>query len=173
MGHGPPMSRGRRTAASGHEDPFPRPGPSARCRFSQGTFAGTRGNGRDAPLPAIHHAITIGEVRPTWRRRALPWSGGHTVDGILLLGIADIFSEGKTASDGLSGSGSAARPRVAAARGSTRHRSAAAGRTDRLGSPRNCSCWRPCGSGRLYWESRMSIRSSPDSGSRDRGSEQG
>jgi len=65
------------------------------------------------------------------------------------------------------------RPRVAAARGSTGHRSAAAGRTDRSGSPRNCSCWRPCGSGGPYWESRMSIRSSPDSGSRDRGSEQG
>jgi hypothetical protein len=96
------------TAASGHEDAFPRPRLSARNRFSQGTFAGTRGNGRDAPLPAIHHAITIGEVRPTWRRRALPWSGGHTVDGILLLGIADIFLKGKTASDGLSGSGSAA-----------------------------------------------------------------
>src|SRR5580698_1834096 len=32
----------------GHEDAFPRPRLSARCRFSQGTFAGTRGNGRDA-----------------------------------------------------------------------------------------------------------------------------
>src|ERR1700739_3280875 len=45
-------SSGRRwTAAMGHEDAFPRPRLSARCRFSQGTFAGTRGNGRDAPKP--------------------------------------------------------------------------------------------------------------------------
>src|SRR4029077_15513272 len=36
-------------AAKGHEDAFLRPRLSARCRFSQGTFAGTRGNGRDAP----------------------------------------------------------------------------------------------------------------------------
>jgi hypothetical protein len=33
----------------GHEDAFPRPRLSARCRFSQGTFAAMRGNGRDAP----------------------------------------------------------------------------------------------------------------------------
>jgi len=32
-------------SAQGHEDAFPRPRLSARCRFSQGTFAGTRGNG--------------------------------------------------------------------------------------------------------------------------------
>jgi hypothetical protein len=37
----------------GHEDAFPRPRLSACCRFSQGTFAGTRGNGRDAPIAAI------------------------------------------------------------------------------------------------------------------------
>jgi hypothetical protein len=35
--------------ASGQEERFPPPRLSARCRFSQGTFAGTRGNGRDAP----------------------------------------------------------------------------------------------------------------------------
>src|ERR1700730_4506684 len=42
----------------GHEDAFPRPRLSARCWFSQGTFAGTWGNGRDGagfltfpPLP--------------------------------------------------------------------------------------------------------------------------
>jgi hypothetical protein len=34
---------------SGHEDAFPPPRLSVRCRFSQGTFAGTRRNGRDAP----------------------------------------------------------------------------------------------------------------------------
>ena len=33
----------------GHEDTFPRPRLSARCRISQRTFARTRGTGRDAP----------------------------------------------------------------------------------------------------------------------------
>ena len=40
-------------AAKGHEDAFPRPRLSARCRFRQGTFAGTRGKGRDAPSAVI------------------------------------------------------------------------------------------------------------------------
>src|SRR5215475_11091690 len=44
------------TAASGPEDAFPRQRLSARCRLSQGTFAGTRGNGRDAPTPDLHAA---------------------------------------------------------------------------------------------------------------------
>jgi hypothetical protein len=48
----------------GHEDSFPRPRLSARCRFSHGTFAGTRGNGRDAPIPAIGLASTQ-LVKPT------------------------------------------------------------------------------------------------------------
>ena len=33
-------------AGTGHEDAFPRPRLSARCRFSQGTFAGTRASDR-------------------------------------------------------------------------------------------------------------------------------
>src|SRR5215471_12663525 len=37
------------TAILGHEDAFPRPTLNVRCRFSQGPFARTRGNGRDAP----------------------------------------------------------------------------------------------------------------------------
>jgi hypothetical protein len=37
----------------GHEDAFPRPRLSGRCRFGQGTFAGTRGNAEDAPTAAI------------------------------------------------------------------------------------------------------------------------
>jgi hypothetical protein len=41
-----------RMEAMGHEDAFPRPRLSSRCRFSQRTFAGTRGNGRDAPIAA-------------------------------------------------------------------------------------------------------------------------
>jgi len=39
-------------AAKGHEDPFPRPGQNGRCWFDQETFAGVRGNERDAPKPA-------------------------------------------------------------------------------------------------------------------------
>ena len=35
--------------AMGHEDAFPALRVSARCRFSQGTLAETRGNGQDAP----------------------------------------------------------------------------------------------------------------------------
>jgi hypothetical protein len=44
-------------AVEGHEDAFPRPGLSARCPFSQGTFARTRGNGRDALIPAVRDAV--------------------------------------------------------------------------------------------------------------------
>ena len=53
------LSRSRRvlrTAGMGREDPFPRPGPSGRCRFSQTTFAGTHCNERDAPTAAIRRA---------------------------------------------------------------------------------------------------------------------
>ena len=53
-----------------HEDAFPRPRLSARCRFSQGTLAGTRGNGRDAPKSAVG---CIGEA---WRLRVLKLRGG-------------------------------------------------------------------------------------------------
>ena len=44
----------------GHEDAFPRPRLSARCRFSQGTFAGIQGNGRVPDLPTL---TPEGEVR--------------------------------------------------------------------------------------------------------------
>jgi hypothetical protein len=37
----------------GHEGQFPAPEPSARYRFGQETFAGTRGNERDAPIPDL------------------------------------------------------------------------------------------------------------------------
>src|SRR4029077_1748957 len=43
----------------GHEDAFPRPRLSACCRFRQGTFAGTRGNGRDAPKADHHNRFGI------------------------------------------------------------------------------------------------------------------
>jgi hypothetical protein len=38
---------------NGHEDAFPSPRLSDRCEFSQGTFPGTRGSGREAPIPAL------------------------------------------------------------------------------------------------------------------------
>ena len=40
-------------AGKRHEERSPAPRLSARCRFDQETFAGTRGNERDAPFPAI------------------------------------------------------------------------------------------------------------------------
>jgi hypothetical protein len=51
-------------AASGHEDAFPRPRLSARCRFSQGTFAGTWGNGRDAPIAVTREASVNSDIAP-------------------------------------------------------------------------------------------------------------
>ena len=42
----------------GHEERFPPSRLSGRCRFSQGTFARTRGNGRDAPIADLKPAIT-------------------------------------------------------------------------------------------------------------------
>jgi hypothetical protein len=39
-------------AASGHEDAFPPTKLSNRSRLGKPTFAGTRGNEQDAPIPA-------------------------------------------------------------------------------------------------------------------------
>ena len=54
----------------GHEDAFPRPTLSARYRFGQGTFAGTRGNERDAPIPDLPPRASERKVRmaaaPLW-----------------------------------------------------------------------------------------------------------
>jgi hypothetical protein len=49
-----------RGSGLGHEDAFPRPRLSDRCRFSQGTFAGTRGNGRDAPEAVVSVVAIVG-----------------------------------------------------------------------------------------------------------------
>jgi hypothetical protein len=49
-------------SSMGHEDAFPPPRLSGRCRFSQGTFAGTRGNGEDAPIPDLPDLIRNGEL---------------------------------------------------------------------------------------------------------------
>ena len=48
----------------GHEDAFPRPRLSGRCRFSQVTFARTRGNGRDAPEAVLRPSQDIDRRRP-------------------------------------------------------------------------------------------------------------
>ena len=37
----------------GHEDAFPLPSASGRCRFGQGTFAVASGNDEDAPTSVI------------------------------------------------------------------------------------------------------------------------
>ena len=61
----PPMT------AWGHEERFPPSRLSARCRFSQRIFAGTRGNGREAPSPAIRRRQALGGT-PTSKRSESP-----------------------------------------------------------------------------------------------------
>ena len=71
MTHFHPLSRSgwrRSMAGMGHEDAFPRPRLSARCRFSQRTFAGPRGNGRDAPTTVIRRAASNRPVSITRSR---------------------------------------------------------------------------------------------------------
>jgi hypothetical protein len=81
----------RAMAGVGHEDAFPRPRLSARCRFGQGNFTGTRGNGRDAPK-----ADLLG--REPRRSRKRPgqngWLSQHLLPGV------------NTPGDDLTGSGS-------------------------------------------------------------------
>jgi len=52
----------------GHQHAFLRPRLSARYRFSQGTFARTRGNGRNAPFPAVA-LMFAGSVKNRLRQR--------------------------------------------------------------------------------------------------------
>jgi len=56
----------------GHEDAFPEPALSARCRFSQRTFARTQGTGREAPKPAI--PLISFELPSLAVDRSLKWS---------------------------------------------------------------------------------------------------
>src|SRR6516225_4103921 len=54
--HSTQLNRSRRVlrmAGMGHKDSFLRPRLNTRYRFSKGTLAGTRGNGRDAPIPDL------------------------------------------------------------------------------------------------------------------------
>jgi len=54
----------------GHFDPFPPPRLSGRCRFSQGTFAGTCGNGEDAPETDCR-SIALELLQPTVSSRSV------------------------------------------------------------------------------------------------------
>ena len=74
-----PCPRGR--LALGHEGAFPPPRLSARCRFSQGTFAGRRGNGRGAPKPAVRLSrVERGEPTHYDLRRPLARAGQGRAD---------------------------------------------------------------------------------------------
>ena len=53
---------------TGHEDAFLRPRLNARYRFSKGTLAGTRGNGRDAPQAVLPVVRTRPDGRDPGRR---------------------------------------------------------------------------------------------------------
>jgi hypothetical protein len=53
-------------AAMGHEPQFPPPEPSGRNRFGQGTFAGTRGNERDAPQTDLRSMILSINIGSQW-----------------------------------------------------------------------------------------------------------
>jgi len=53
----------------GHEDQFPPPRSSGRCGFREGTFAGTRGKDKDAPIPAIRRTA-IEPPMPTLKSRS-------------------------------------------------------------------------------------------------------
>jgi hypothetical protein len=72
----------------GHGPALPSTEASGRCRFSQATFAGAHGNGRDAPIPDLP-GITPEQGGSTQSRRSrgrdidrldpdLRWSGGWT-----------------------------------------------------------------------------------------------
>jgi len=64
-------------SSMGHQDAFLRPRLSARCRFSQRTFAGTRDNGRDAPIPVLPALTRNGEVRPETVTRLASGNAGR------------------------------------------------------------------------------------------------
>src|SRR5215813_3743415 len=66
----------------GHEDAFQQPRRSARCRFSQRTFAGTQGNGQEAPISAVHPAHAQ-DRRGSTRKPPFPHSASDTMSSIL------------------------------------------------------------------------------------------
>jgi hypothetical protein len=48
----------------GHEERFPSPSLSGRCRLGEATFAGMGGKEEDAPIPAAR-PLTIGRPKST------------------------------------------------------------------------------------------------------------
>jgi hypothetical protein len=76
-------------AGKGHENAFPPPRLSARCQFSQGTFAGTRGNGGNAPYAAIRED-TIERLNSTLSRPS-PVAAAVQFSGARLLGLVAIY----------------------------------------------------------------------------------
>jgi hypothetical protein len=72
----------------GHEDQFPPPTLSVRRRFGEATFAGTLGNGREAPITDLRCRVTSltpataksGDVRLTPERKIAPQLFG--IEGI-------------------------------------------------------------------------------------------
>jgi hypothetical protein len=67
----PERKPARGMPAMGQQHQFAPPKPSARYRFGKGTFAGTRGNERDAPTPDLPDP-------PFVLDRGLTRSGSHT-----------------------------------------------------------------------------------------------
>jgi hypothetical protein len=51
------------TASLGHEERFPSPSLSGRCRLGEATFAGMGGKEEDAPPPAIRRRQALGGTR--------------------------------------------------------------------------------------------------------------
>jgi hypothetical protein len=70
--------------ARGHEDQFPLCRLNARCVIRKETLAGTYGNGRDAPRPAVRRAKTVRRDRPRTQWRSHEY--GAAVDNHYLTG---------------------------------------------------------------------------------------
>ena len=69
-------------AGVGYQDAFPRPRLSGRCRFSQGTFAATGGNGARRAESVL--ADLSGRYPPTeWARLAIAAYATHRADRIV------------------------------------------------------------------------------------------
>ena len=89
IGEGPEstqLSRLRSPAAMtelGHEDQFLPPSPNGCCPLGQATFAGTHGNGRDAPIAAVR--LTTNEPLGKQRITRVPSVGIFYIAGTVNL----------------------------------------------------------------------------------------
>src|SRR5690349_14491455 len=91
-----------RTAAKGHFDQFPPTGPRVGRRFSQGTFAGTHGNGRDAP-EAVVGTIELenagspcsSHLRAPADVGLVPWARRGEIDQLSMLYVVPFLSPGE------------------------------------------------------------------------------